>query len=53
MELENFTYKDNFGAFKQVHSKEGMMGFYRGFGAAFFGIILYHGCSFFIFTRIK
>ena len=29
------------------------MGFYRGFGAAFFGIILYHGCSFFIFTQIK
>ena len=36
-----------------MHRKEGMMGFYRGFGAAFCGIILYHGCSFFIFTQIK
>ena len=30
-----------------------MIGFYRGFSAAFCGIILYHGCSFFIFTQIK
>jgi hypothetical protein len=30
-----------------------MIGFYRGYGAALCGIIIYHGCSFFIFTRIK
>ena len=41
------------GAFKLVHKHEGLLGFYRGFGAAVSGIIIYHGCSFFIFTKIK
>jgi hypothetical protein len=53
MELENFTYKNNFGAFVDVHKKEGVIGFYKGYGAAAFGIVVYHGCSFFIFTKIK
>lgn len=53
MELENFTYKNNFGAFNSVFKKEGFLGFYRGFGAAICGIVIYHGCSFFIFTKIK
>jgi hypothetical protein len=29
------------------------LGFYRGYGAAAYGIFIYHGCSFFIFTKMK
>jgi hypothetical protein len=32
---------------------EGIIGFYRGYGAAICGITIYHGCSFFIFTKLK
>lgn len=53
MEIDNFTYKTNLGAFKDIHKNEGFFGFYRGYGAAVIGIIIYHGCSFFIFTKVK
>jgi hypothetical protein len=36
-----------------VHQKEGIIGFYRGYGAAVCGITIYHGCSFFVFTKLK
>jgi hypothetical protein len=29
------------------------LGFYRGYGAAACGILIYHGSSFFIFTKLK
>lgn len=53
MELENFTYKNNVEAFKHIHHKEGLLGFYKGFGAAVCGIIIYRGCTFFVFTTTK
>lgn len=53
MEIDNFTYKDNIEAFKKVRQTEGIIGFYRGYGAAICGITIYHGCSFFIFTKLK
>lgn len=53
MELDNFTYHSNLGAFKEVFQKEGITGFYKGYEAAVIGIIIYHGCSFFIFTTVK
>ena len=30
-----------------------MSGFYQGYLAAAFGIVIYHGCSFFVFTKLK
>ena len=53
MERDKFTYKNNMGAFKEVLLKEGFFGFYRGFGASFVGIVIYHGFSFFIFASLK
>ncbi len=53
MERDNFTYKGNNDALKKVLMKEGFLGFYNGYGAAAIGILIYHGCSFFIFTKQK
>lgn len=36
-----------------IFEREGLLGFYRGYGAAACGIVIYHGCSFFIFTKLK
>ena len=39
--------------FKLILQREGFSGFYQGFGAAVGGIFVYHGCSFFIYTKLK
>jgi hypothetical protein len=33
--------------------KEGFSGFYQGYLAASLGIVIYHGSSFFVFTKLK
>ena len=53
MERDSFSYNNNREAFKTIVSREGFTGFYQGFGAALCGIVVYHGCSFFIFTKLK
>ena len=53
MEKDNFTYKNNLNAFRLIFEKEGFFGFYRGYCASVIGIFIYHGFSFFIFTRLK
>ena len=53
MEIDKFTYKNNTNAFTTIYKNEGFLGFYRGYGAALLGILIYHGCSFFIFTKLK
>lgn len=53
MEKDTFTYKNNTSAFVIIFQREGLFGFYRGYGAAACGIVIYHGCSFFIFTKMK
>lgn len=53
MEKDSFSYHNNSNAFKTIVQKEGILGFYQGYGAAMCGIIIYHGCSFFIFTKMK
>lgn len=53
MERDTFTYKNNTNAFVTIFQREGLFGFYRGYGAATCGIFIYHGCSFFIFTKLK
>ena len=53
MEKDNFTYKNNINAFKLIYQKEGFFGFYKGYSASVMGIFIYHGFSFFIFTRLK
>ena len=53
MERDSFSYHNNFEAFKLILQREGFSGFYQGFGAAVGGIFVYHGCSFFIYTKLK
>jgi hypothetical protein len=53
MEKDSFSYKNNTNAIKLIHQREGFLGFYKGYGAATCGIVIYHGCSFFIFTKLK
>jgi hypothetical protein len=53
MEKDAFTYHSNTNAFKTIFDREGALGFYRGYGAAVIGIFIYHGCSFFVFTKLK
>ncbi len=53
MEKDSFSYRNNLGAFKTIFEKEGFIGFYQGSIAAVIGIIIYHGCSFFVFTKLK
>ena len=53
MEKDNFSYKNNFSAFQLIYKREGFLGFYRGYLASTIGILIYHGFSFFIFTRLK
>lgn len=53
MEKDNFSYKNNLSAFKLIFEKEGFLGFYKGYTASLVGIFIYHGFSFFIFTRLK
>ena len=53
MERDNFSYKNNLNAFRSVYTKEGFLGFYKGYTASIFGIFIYHGFSFFIFTTLK
>ena len=53
MEKDTFTYKNNTSAFVMIFQREGLFGFYQGYGAAACGIFIYHGCSFFIFTKLK
>jgi len=53
MEKDNFSYKNNINAFKSIYQKEGFLGFYKGYLASSSGIFIYHGFSFFIFTRLK
>jgi hypothetical protein len=53
MERDAFTYQSNTGAFKLIFQREGVIGFYRGYGAAVVGITIYHGCSYFVFTKLK
>jgi len=53
MEKDKFTYKNNTNAFTTIYKNEGFLGFYRGYGAAACGILIYHGSSFFIFTKLK
>ena len=53
MERENFSYRGNMHAFSKVMSTEGIIGFYRGYGASLAGVMIYHGFSFFIFTTLK
>ena len=37
----------------KIYIAEGAKGFYRGYFASLFGIIIYHGNAFFIFTKLK
>lgn len=53
MEKGSFTYKNNTEAISFVYRQEGILGFYKGYGAAVCGIFIYHGCSFFVFTKLK
>ena len=53
MERDNFSYKNSLNALKTIFEKEGFFGFYRGYTASLMGIFIYHGFSFFIFTRSK
>lgn len=53
MEKDNFSYKNNINALKLIYQKEGFLGFYKGYLASSSGIFIYHGFSFFIFTRLK
>lgn len=53
MEKDKFSYKDYTSAFRNIYRTEGIRGFYRGYLASVSGIFLYHGSSFFIFTKIK
>jgi hypothetical protein len=53
MERDSFSYHSNTSAFKIIFQREGLLGFYQGYGAAACGIVIYHGCSFFLFTKMK
>ena len=53
MQKDSFTYHNNLNAFKTIFHTEGLIGFYQGYIAASFGIVIYHGCSFFVFTKLK
>ena len=53
MERDSFSYHSNLEAFKIIFQREGFSGFYQGFTAASCGIVVYHGCSFFIYTKLK
>ena len=53
MERDTFSYHNNFEAFELILQRQGFSGFYQGFGAAVGGIFVYHGCSFFIYTKLK
>jgi hypothetical protein len=53
MEKDKFSYNSYSQAINKIYKAEGVRGFYRGYFCSVIGIIVYHGCSFFIFTRIK
>jgi hypothetical protein len=53
MEKDTFSYHNNVNAFKTIFEREGFTGFYQGYAAAAIGIVIYHGCSFFMFTKMK
>ena len=53
MEKDTFSYHNNWNAFVTIFQREGFGGFYQGYVAAACGIVIYHGCSFFIFTKLK
>lgn len=53
MERDTFSYRNNMEAFRLIFQREGFSGFYQGFAAALCGIFIYHGCSFFVFTKLK
>lgn len=53
MEKDKFSYGSYASTIKKIYTAEGLRGFYRGYSCSLIGIVVYHGTSFFIFTRIK
>jgi hypothetical protein len=53
MERDKLRYLGYRSMVKNIHVKEGALGFYRGYSAAVIGVTLIHGCGFFIFTKMK
>lgn len=53
MEKTDFTYTHSLHAFKVIYKNEGFLGFYKGYGAASIGVIIYQGIAFSLYTMLK
>lgn len=53
MERDQFSYNSYSSAIQKIYKNEGIRGFYRGYVCSLIGIVVYHGTSFFVFTKIK
>jgi len=53
MEKNAFTYSNSIHAFALIYKREGFLGFYKGYGAAIVGVVIYQGIAFSLFTKAK
>lgn len=53
MEKTNFSYKHGLHAFQMILKNEGFLGFYKGYGAASLGVVIYQGIAFSLYTLLK